>query len=139
MAFGDWELFGQAARRRPGSGWHEIEAAAARGQGPWCPPVDVYEQDDRLVLVVDLPGVLKEDIDLQMEANVLTLTGQRRRLEERQGVRLERPMGRFRRSFRIGLPVTTEGATATYREGVLEIVLHKAARGASSRVQVIVE
>jgi HSP20 family protein len=136
MAFGDWDLFGQVARRRPGPGWQEM---MAHREHQWCPPVDVFERDDALVLMVDLPGVLKEDIELRMEANVLTLAGQRRRLEDRQGVRLERPMGRFQRSFRIGLPVTTEGAKATFREGVLEIVLHKAARGGAACVQVVVE
>ena len=93
----------------------------------WAPPVDIYERDDALVLVVDLPGLRQDDIDLHVEANALTLQGTRPRPDVGDAIRQERPSGRFRRSFRIGLPVDADNARASYRHGVLEIIVPKTA------------
>jgi HSP20 family protein len=141
MTSGEWDIFGNLACLRRELG--RLESAAPAGPAPaehtWCPAVDIYERDDALVLLVDLPGVGKQHIDLRLDADVLTLEGLRHRPIEAVGVRWERPFGRFTRSFRIGLPVAAEGVRATYQDGVLEIVLPKADRQEAARVRVAVE
>ena len=143
MGIGDWDIFGDIARLRrdldrfsegflPGREASETETV-------WAPPVDVYEDDDGLVLVADLVGVRREDIDLRIDDTSVTLEGERARAESSSGIRLERPAGRFRRSFRIGIPVDPSGARATYREGVLRITIPRAAPGGRARVRVEVE
>lgn len=143
MSFRDWDIFGDIARLRrdldrfsegllPGREASEQETA-------WAPPVDVYEDDEGLILVVDLPGVRRDDIELRIDDTGLTLEGERPRTEASSGIRLERPAGRFRRSFRIGIPVDPSRARAAYREGVLRITVPRAAPGGSTRVRVDVE
>ncbi|HUU55342.1 MAG TPA: Hsp20/alpha crystallin family protein [Armatimonadota bacterium] len=143
MSIGDWDVFGDMARLRRGLDrfseglWPGREAS--EGEAVWAPPVDVYEEDGGLVLVVDLPGVRREGIDLRIDDASVTLEGERGRTESSSGVRLERPVGRFRRAFRIGIPVDPSGARATYREGVLRITIPRAAPGGRARVRVEVE
>lgn len=143
MGIGDWDIFGDIARLRrdldrfsegflPGREAPDQETA-------WAPPVDVYEDDEGLILVVDLPGVRRDDIDLRIDDTGLTVEGERARTESSSGIRLERPAGRFRRSFRIGIPLDPSGARATYREGVLRITIPRAAPGGRARVRVEVE
>ncbi len=127
----DWDAFEHLTPLR-----RELEQFTSRFlSGPdlsnrdsfWAPPVDIYERDDALVLVVDLPGLSREDIDLHVEADALTLQGTRPRPDAGDTIRQERPSGRFRRSFRIGLPVDADNARASYRHGVLEIIVPKTA------------
>ena len=143
MGLGDWDIFGDIARLRrdldrfsegflPGRETSEKETV-------WAPPVDVYEDDDGLILVVDLPGVQRDDIDLRIDDTGLTVEGERAREESSSGIRLERPAGRSRRSFRIGIPLDPSGARATYREGVLRITIPRAGPGGRARVRVEVE
>jgi HSP20 family protein len=140
MSFRDWDIFDEMARLRRELGHLaanlQVESAA---QEECAPPVDILEREDALVLLVDLPGVRRDDIELRVEADTLTLEGQRLRPEGEQGVRLERPMGRFRRSFRMGGPISADTVQATWREGVLEIVLCKAPPQEPAHVRVTVE
>ena len=140
MSSRDWDVFGPAGPLR-----RELERfasallsdrEAAEQDYVWAPPVDIYERDDSLVLVVDLPGLERDDIDLQVEANSLTIQGARSRTAAAGGIRLERPAGRFRRSFRIGIPIDPAGVRASYRAGVLEIELPKAASTGPARVTI---
>jgi HSP20 family protein len=106
----------------------------------WRPPVDICEQDDSLLLIVDLPGVRKEDIDLQVDGDTLTLQGQRAAAAETvRLLRRERPAGHFRRAFRITIPISPSGVTASYRDGVLKINLPKVSASEPVRIQVEVE
>jgi len=142
MSIGDWDIFGDIERlRRIGrSAGSSFPARESLGEeAVWAPPVDILDQDDALVLLVDLPGLRREDIDLRIDRDSLTLEGERPRSEPSSGLRLERPVGRFRRSFRIGLPVDPGKATAVYRDGVLRIDLPRAARAGPSRLKVPVE
>ena len=140
MSFRDWDIFDEMARLRRELGHlaANLQAGTA-AQDQWAPPVDILEREETLVLLVDLPGVKREDIELRVEADTLTLEGQRTRPEGERGVRLERPMGRFRRSFRLGVPISPETVQATWREGVLEIVLRKAPPQEPEQVRVTVE
>ena len=93
-----------------------------------------------MVVLADLPGVKREEIDLRVDREGLTLEGERPRPKADGGIRLERPSGRFRRSFRIaGIPIDPSGAEATYRDGVLRIVIPKASRDEVTKRRVEVD
>ncbi|HXW04005.1 MAG TPA: Hsp20/alpha crystallin family protein [Vicinamibacterales bacterium] len=93
----------------------------------WVPPVDIYETESReIVLKAELPGLRREDINLSVENNTLTIRGERRRddsVKEDRYHRIERTYGAFSRSFT--LPNTIDGGKvrAEYRDGVLAVVL----------------
>ena len=106
--------------------------------GAWRPPVDVWAQDDRYHLRIDLPGVPPESLTLEIEAGVLHVRGDRRDagIPRDQMLRAERPHGRF--SVAIALPpsVDPQGVEAQQRDGVLEISLRRLAPASGARVRV---
>ena len=97
-------------------------------EGLWTPLVDVYETKDGIRLMVELPGVKQEDIEVSIEADNLTLKGERKReteVKENQYHRIERSYGKFQRSILLPEAVDASRVKATYRDGVLEIQLPK--------------
>jgi HSP20 family protein len=103
----------------------------------WRPPVDIREREDALVLVMDLPGLSREDIDLRVDGLALTIEGERKpKDDDGRSVRVERPVGKFRRSFRLGAPVDPSGVKASYRDGVLEVRLPKVGPSEPVRLEV---
>ena len=94
----------------------------------WRPLVDVIEDRDAITVRLDLPGVQRESIDIQLTGDNLTVLGERKN-EKPEGSHLmhsERPEGSFQRTFTLGIPVKSDGVEAIHRDGVLEIVLPKA-------------
>ena len=94
----------------------------------WSPPVDILERGNEVVLKVDLPGVSQEEIDIRVEENTLTIQGERRLIKdtpEENYIQIERPYGTFRRTFNIPRMIRQEGIKASYKDGVLTIVLHR--------------
>lgn len=111
------------------------EAAGAT----WAPAVDIYERPDAIVLQAELPGIAREEIDIQLQDNTLTLRGERRALRETQGercLRLERTYGVFQRTFALPEGISQDAIRAVLRDGVLEVVVPKPAAGSSTRVEV---
>lgn len=97
-------------------------------RGTWLPAVDLHEEDDAYILEADLPGMTRDDIDLQIEDDVVTLKGHREQKHEdkREGYeRLERSYGSFTRSFRIPGGVDSSKAEAKFDNGVLRVTLPK--------------
>lgn len=143
MSAQDWDIFGDVARLRSDLG----RIADSLSSHPptedeedvWVPPVDIHEQDDNLILLMDLPGFSREEIDLQVEGETLTLRGERSRTQRGRGIRLERPVGRFIRAFRIGVPIDPSNVQAAYRDGVLEVTIPKLAPDGPTRVRVNLE
>jgi HSP20 family protein len=101
--------------------------------------VDIYENKDQIVLEAELPGMSREDFDLTIENNVITLRGERR-FEKKENTenyhRVERAYGSFTRSFTLPNTVTGEGATADYRNGVLRVTLPKREETKARRIEV---
>jgi HSP20 family protein len=96
--------------------------------GGWHPPVDIYEDKDGVVLKAELPGMKKEDIDVRVENNVLTMNGQRKREQEVKEdgyFRCERSYGSFSRSFSLPTTVDVKKINASYKDGVLTVSLPK--------------
>src|SRR5260370_41174187 len=97
-------------------------------RGSWSPNVDIYENKDQIVLEAELPGMKREDFDLSGENNVITLRGDRhfkKKTATDNYHRVERAYGSFVRSFTLPNTVSSDGATADYRNGVLRVVLPK--------------
>jgi HSP20 family protein len=98
--------------------------------GTWAPAVDVLETEDSYLLFAELPGVVKEDIQLQVRERRLELSGRRHSLgENRNFLRMERSYGPFRRAFELGMPVDTEGISAHFDRGILRVVIPKQGGG----------
>lgn len=94
----------------------------------WHPPVDVLENENAFIIKVELPEVDEKKVDMKIEKNVLTLTGEREMEKEETGSnyrRMERYYGSFERSFRLPDSVDTDKVTAKMGQGVLNIVLPK--------------
>jgi len=92
----------------------------------WAPHVDVYEADGQLVVLVELAGVPKERIQIEVKNDQLTLRGQRRlrhRGDQRTFYALEVPYGGFERRIRLPFAVDATRAEASYQDGFLEIVM----------------
>jgi HSP20 family protein len=97
--------------------------------GLWNPAVDLYEEDDKLVVKAELPGIDKKDISVDLQNGVLTLKGERRHeSEEKNGrnvYRREMSYGKFVRSFSIPQDVDSDKVKAEYANGVLTIEVPK--------------
>ena len=110
--------------------------------GAWTPAVDVFEDADAITLKLEVPEVDSTDVDIQVEANQLTVRGERKleKAEERDGYhRIERSYGAFSRSFTLPSTVDSEHISAESKEGVLRIVLPKRAETKPRQIKVQVE
>jgi HSP20 family protein len=95
-------------------------------RGVWSPPVDILERGDELVLKVDLPEVSQSEIDIRVEGSTLIIQGERRLIKdtpEENYIQIERPYGTFRRTFNIPRTIEQEEIKASYKDGVLRVVL----------------
>lgn len=93
----------------------------------WAPRVDIREDEQRFVILADIPGVDPAGIEVSMDKGVLTIKGERNAGSEQQGkfTRVERARGVFHRRFTLPDSADAEGITATGKFGVLEIVIPK--------------
>jgi len=110
------------------------------GKGVWSPPVDILERGDEVVLKMDLPGVSQDEIEVRVEENILIVQGERRFTKEvldESYIQIERPYGTFRRTFNLPRMIEHERIKASYKDGVLRVVLPK--RQEAQLKQVLVE
>jgi HSP20 family protein len=117
-------------------GGEEAEGWVTSG---WTPPVEIYDTGDALMVRVELPGVAKEDVQVEVHENTLSLRGERKpdaSIKEGQYHRQERAYGPFQRSFRLPVQVDTEKVQATYRDGLLELRLPKSEAAKSKRITI---
>jgi HSP20 family protein len=94
----------------------------------WYPSVDIHETDGCIVVQAELPGLKKEDIEIEVKKNILTLEGVRTEdaeIKEENYYRQERRFGKFRRSLTMPAEIRPEKVVATYKAGVLEIKIPK--------------
>jgi HSP20 family protein len=143
VSIGDWDVFGEMERLRRGldraSAGLWSPSGSTHRDNAWAPPVDIRETEESLLLSVDLPGLTRDKIRLQVDTKSLTIEGERAHKEASREIRLERPMGRFRRSFRIGTPIDPSGVRAAYRDGVLQVTVPKVAPSGPTCLRVNVE
>lgn len=116
----------------------EAGAGAARR---WVPAMDVVETDDAFVLRADLPGLDADDVHLEVEDRVLTVSGERssEHEERREGLyRTERSFGHFERSLTLPEGVEPDQLQASFEKGVLEVRIPKPEERRPRRVQIAV-
>jgi HSP20 family protein len=105
----------------------------------WIPAMDVVESEDHFVLTADLPGLGEDDVNIEVEENVLTVSGERKSEHEdkREGyVRVERSYGSFRRSLTLPEGVDADAVTASFDKGVLEVRIPKPEQRKPRRVEI---
>ena len=102
-------------------------AAPVSRSETWAPPVDIHESAEAFTIAVELPGVKKEEVRLELKNESLTLCGERKPERDiREGAhRIERVYGPFLRSFNLPSHINSSAVKAAFRDGVLEIVLPK--------------
>jgi HSP20 family protein len=116
--------------------WWEGETELAQ---TWAPSVDIYDKDDHIVVQAELPGIKKSDIDIRVEDNVLSVSGERtreRKVEEEGYYRTERHYGKFGRSFRLPSRVDPDNIDASFEDGVLTIQVPKAEESKAKQIRV---
>ena len=130
-----WNPIGDAfgLRNRMNHLFDEFFSPVSRGDRDlsmwnWDPVVDIYDNDDRIVIKAELPGIEKKDIAVDVKDRVLTLKGERssdNEVKEEKYYCRERTFGKFERSFTLPTDIDPEKIDANYKDGVLKIEIPK--------------
>ena len=106
----------------------------------WTPALDLYQNNDNVVAVVELPGMRKDDIEISLHDGTLTIGGERKKAEPdadgESATRTERFTGKFRRSITLPTRVDANKVNATYKDGILTVTLSKAEEAKPKQIQV---
>jgi len=108
----------------------------------WMPAVDTYETPDQVVMKAELPGLTREDIEINVRDNTLSLRGQRKfekDVKEENYLRIERAYGSFQRSFTLPVTIHQDKIKAVFRDGVLELTLPKAEEARPKQIKIDVK
>jgi HSP20 family protein len=103
------------------------------------PDIDLYEDQNEIVVKAELPGMTKDDIQISLNDNILTIRGEKKKEEEDQGkdyYRSERVYGAFVRSLALPAEINQDKVRATFRNGVLEIRLPKSEQAKKKEIKV---
>ncbi len=122
--FGNWGL--------PRRSWFR----GASPEGVWAPKVEAFQKGDQFIVRADLPGMKKDDVDVELTGDALTIRGERHndRQEEHEGYfHSEREYGQFFRTIPLPEGVITESADARFKDGVLEITMQAAPQEVNQR------
>jgi HSP20 family protein len=128
MSLIKWDPFGEFNTLGGPGGFLGRKYGTALSTSAWNPAVDIFENDNEIVVKAELPGMNAKDIEVKFENNVLVLKGERRfekETKEENYHRVEREYGSFSRAFTVPAAVKSENVTAEYRDGVLKVVLPK--------------
>jgi HSP20 family protein len=145
MALVRWEPFRELAALQNEMGrWMSqvagVGSLPGNGQSStWMPAVDVWETDKEIVLSFDLPGIPEDKIAVELEDNVLTVSGERERIQEHSNdrfYRFERRYGSFSRSVTLPTGVNEDSIQADYSDGVLEVRVPKPEEQKPRRIQI---
>ncbi len=142
MAITRWDPFREVAtlQNRVNSLFRDL----GEGEGPlttasFVPAVDVYEDNDKVVLKLEVPGVEEKDLDVRVENHTLTVKGERKFEKEEKEEnfhRIERRYGSFYRAFTLPNTVDTENVAASYNAGVLKLELKKKPEAQPKQIKV---
>jgi HSP20 family protein len=108
----------------------------------WRPPVDIYETADGLTLKVELAGVAKEDVSVEVKDNVLILKGERLldpAIKDEQYYRKERAFGKFQRSFTLQESIKPEQVKASFKNGILTITVPRPTEEKAKQITVNID
>lgn len=102
----------------------------------FSPRIDLKESDKEIHLTAELPGIEEKDVEITLAGDTLTIRGEKTEEKEEKGeerYRVERSYGAFRRSFSLPCEVDADKATASYKKGILTVVLPKTAQATKSK------
>jgi HSP20 family protein len=118
--------------------FEETAAAKTQSTRAWRPPVDLFEDENAFTLQLELPGVDKDQIEVEVTHEELVIRGERPFVKPESGniVHSERVYGQFQRAFRLGVPVQNNAVEASYKDGVLSIRLPKTESVKPRRIEV---
>jgi HSP20 family protein len=145
MAITRWDPFRDvlALQNRMNSLFQEYNRTQGEGDAlttaSFVPPVDIYEDEHKIVLKLEAPGMKESDLDIQLENNVLTVRGERKfekDEKEENFHRIERRYGSFYRSFTVPNTVNAESVKANYEAGVLKLELEKRPEAKPKQIKV---
>lgn len=97
-------------------------------EGFWAPVVDIEEDNDKILVKAEIPGMTREDIKVSVQGNLLTITGERKQENETKNKtfhRIERAYGKFSRMITLPTDVDADKVKATYKDGILNVALPK--------------
>ena len=126
MRYEPWSLLNQLHKEL--SSYDDSGSEGSISTAEWAPAVDIKEEDNRFVLLADIPGVKPEDIEVHMDAGVLTVKGKKEsesKTEKEGYKRVERNYGSFYRRFNLPDSADGEAISANCKHGVLELVIPK--------------
>jgi len=126
------QLFEDATERRARAG---AETRDPIEHADWLPAADVFEEGGHYVVAVDLPGIDRTALEIDLEKDSLTIRGTRPAQGDPK-LRSERPRGKFTRTFSVPASIDQEGIEAEYKEGVLYVRLPKRSEQKSQRVEI---
>ena len=115
------------------------EGEGATATASFIPAVDVYEDEKKVVLKLEVPGIEEKDLDIRIENNTLTVKGERKFEKEEKEEnfhRIERRYGSFYRAFTVPSTVDTENVDASYNAGVLKLALKKKPEAQPKQIKV---
>lgn len=140
MAVLRWDPWGElAAIQRD---MNQLVGRTARGDvggGSLVPAIDAFRTEEALVVQVELPGMQAENVDIQVQDGVLTISGERRPsgdVPEEAWVRRERAVGQFERSFTLPEGTDPDRITASFEHGILEIAIPHPPEQKPRRIQI---
>ena len=118
---------------------HEDRDSSA-ATAEWTPLVDIIEYNDRFEFYADMPGIAANAIEIGLENNVLTVSGERTKLltdDEKRRAKLERPVGRFHRQFVLPNVADSDDITASNHDGVLQVIIKKKEQAKARKIEVL--
>lgn len=122
----------------PGLGGHDTSLL----EGYWVPAIDVHDKTNEIIVTADLPGLSKDDIDIVIENNVLTIRGEKKydaSNKEGEAIRMERYYGSFYRAFTLPASVDANKVNAKFNNGVLELTIAKKEEARQKQIKIDVK
>jgi HSP20 family protein len=116
--------------------------ASSLFEGEWTPSVDVAESDGDIVVTAELPGIAKDDVDISLSNDVLTIKGEKKEEKETKEEnyhRIERRYGSFQRSIPLATGVQGDKAKANFKDGVLCVTIPKSEEARPKQIEISVE
>jgi HSP20 family protein len=145
MAITRWDPFREvvALQNRVNSLFRDLnEGEEAMATASFVPAVDVYEDEHKVVLKLEVPGIEEKDLDVRVEDHTLTVKGERKFEKEEKEEnfhRIERRYGSFYRAFTLPSTVETENVKASYNAGVLKLELAKKPEAQPKQIKINVD
>ncbi len=141
-----WRPFGELGEMErflesPSAGWPlRLTWRRAPGNGmAWAPSIDMYEKEDCFIVRAELPGVNKDDVDISMTGDTLTIKGERKppaEVKEEDYQFCEVCYGSFSRSITLSSAVDTDNIEASYGDGILELNLPKVKEAIPAKIEI---